>query len=141
MALKIVKQFIAGADLTGKEGLAVYCNGSSSEVVAIDDAATTDEVLGIIQKGGASGTVVDIVIWGECDAIAGGAVEPGDWLTTTTGGKLVPTGATANAFSIARYFPPVQRPATTGTPAQADGADTRRIAVFLNITKDANPGA
>ena len=139
MANQIVVSGVAGADLTAAQGLAVYADGSDSEKIKIctDDELTT--VLGILLNAPADDELAEICVFGECEAVAGAAVEPFDHLMVDGSGKLIAhTGASNVAF--ARYIPGVKA-SPTGALSQPDGADTRTIKVFVTGQLRVNPAA
>lgn len=136
MSQQTLRQFIAGEDLTGDEGLALYIDGSDSERVKVLGSAADDTFIGILVRGGADESIVDVATEGEVWAIAGAAVEPGDNLMVTTGGKLIPTATTGNR-TVARYFPKAHW--SGSAYSLPDSADTRKILVEIQYTRDVVP--
>lgn len=136
MSQQTLRQFIAGEDLTGDEGLALYLDGSDTERVKVLGSAADDTFIGILVRGGADESIVDVCTEGECWAIAGAAVKTGDDLMVTTGGKLIPT-ATAGNRTVAKYF---TKPHWSGSAySLPDSADTRKILVEVLRTRDVVP--
>lgn len=73
----------AGADLTGKVGLAVKLDTDGKAILA-----TNDDAIGILRNDGKAGEEVGVAVFGEAKAQVGGAVNAGDQLMATAGGKL-----------------------------------------------------
>lgn len=138
MSSQILVPVIAGADLRGKEGYAVYIDGADTEraKLCVDDELTT--VLGILVNGPNDEGVAYVCVQGLCDAVAGGDVEPFDHLMVDDEGKLIAhTGASAVAF--ARYIAPVKD--NSGTKSYPDSADTRTMQVLVTGQIRVNPAA
>lgn len=79
----------AGEALTDYEGYAIKLDGSGNAVKA---TAVTDEVIGILAKGAASGANVDVLIFGDGLVRVSGAVKAGQFVApaaaaTCTAGK------------------------------------------------------
>lgn len=137
MANQIVVAGVAGADLTAAQGLAVYVDGADSEKIKLctDDELTT--VLGILLNAPGDDELAEVCVFGECEAIAGAAVEPFDHLMVDGNGKLIAHTGTS-AVTFARYIPGVKA-SPTGALSQPDGANTRKIQVFVTGQLRVNP--
>jgi len=87
----------AGADLTGKVGLAVKLDANGKAVLATDDTA-----IGILRNDGKSGEEVGVAVFGEAKAKLAGAVNAGDQLMATAGGamQVVTDGKKAIAVAL-----------------------------------------
>lgn len=135
---KIIVNCIAGAALTGKSGYLVSAVGTDTEKVNITSDETDTEVLGILQNEPADDGLAHVCVFGICEAVIGGSVEPFDFLMSDGSGKLIKhTGA--DAIAIARYIPRVKE--SGGTLSTPDGEDTRVCDVFLFGAQIRNPAA
>lgn len=87
----------AGADLTGKVGLAVKLDANGKAVVATDDTA-----IGILRNDGKAGEEVGVAVFGEAKAKLAGTVNAGDQLMATAGGamQVVTDGKQAIAVAL-----------------------------------------
>jgi regulator of RNase E activity RraA len=109
--MSVIVDFIAGEDLTAARGLVLYSN--SSEKVQKAGAAANATVVGICVQGAAS--------------VAGGTIEPHDYVTANASGKVVVASA-QNDYIIGRYMPNLE----SGTQRDAAANDEIRILVFEN---------
>lgn len=93
------KTVLIDTNLSGKEGYAVSLDTSDDGVVNLLAAATSVPfVLYEGADGSSEQTVGAIVISGETEVKAGGAIVPGDKLTATTGGKWIKTTTDTNNY-------------------------------------------
>jgi len=89
----------AATDLSGKDG---YC--AEYDTTGIDSCdAITDQVIGVITKGGdATELISEVCVFGECRAIAGGTVTAGKYVTSHTDGTVIDSaGAACQEFALA----------------------------------------
>ena len=93
------KVFASTVDHSGKDGYAAKY--SSGYVIAC--TAITDQVVGIISKGGtAAEGETEVVIFGEAKAICGGTITKGQMITPHTDSTIVASaGAGCTEFGIA----------------------------------------
>jgi hypothetical protein len=82
---RFINSFIAGEDLTGGPGLAVYL--SAAFTVKRVNAANMTTFVGITMTKAAPGAVVTVLTRGFARAKAYGSVNPGDQLTTGPAGQ------------------------------------------------------
>lgn len=125
MADCVVIQAVAGADLSAKKGLFVYSDGSDTEHVKVSGDAGNGTVLGILLNAPADDGIAEICIEGFCNAVAGEALEPFDYLTSNSNGaaRVVDT---SNDYILARYVPPLEN----GAPRDAASGDIVRVQVL-----------
>jgi regulator of RNase E activity RraA len=123
--MSVIVDFIAGEDLTAARGLVLYSN--SSEKVQKAGAAANATVVGICVQGAASDAVCKACVSGFATAIAGGTIEPHDYVTANASGKVVVASA-QNDYIIGRYMPNLE----SGTQRDAAANDEIRILVFEN---------
>lgn len=97
--MQIVKTFAnkSSTDLSAKDGYVVEFDTDGVDVCD----AKTDRAIGVITRGGASGAMSDVCVFGECKAIAGGTIVAGQHVTPNTDGTVVATGASSQDFAIA----------------------------------------
>ena len=88
---QIVWAFEAGADLSGDQYRAVALN-ASGQIVRAGAGAKAVGILVDKPRAGQHGTVA---VSGVTKAVAGGAVAPGDYLSTDANGAVVPATDTA----------------------------------------------
>lgn len=94
----IIKTFTnkTSTSLVGKEGYLVKYDTSGVNVCS----AITDVPVGVVVQGGA--TESDVCVFGECLAIAGGAVTAGTHITSHTDGTaIVSAGASCQDCGVA----------------------------------------
>lgn len=118
---------IAGADLTAARGKVLYSDGSDSERAKVAGAAGNATLLGICVQGAADEGVAKVCIDGFCTGIAGGALEPHDFVTSNASGLIVVAGS-QNDYILGQYLPPLEG----GTQRDAAANDEVRIKVFAN---------
>jgi hypothetical protein len=64
--------------------------------------AITDQAIGVITKGAASGGNSDVCVFGQCLALAGGTVTAGKYVTPHTDGTVIVTaGSGCTEFALA----------------------------------------
>lgn len=85
----------AATDLSAKAGYAVEYDTNGVNVCN----AITDQVLGVIRVGGE--TESEVVIFGECAAIAGDTITRGKMVIPHTDGTVKNTTASSQEFAIA----------------------------------------
>lgn len=85
-----------GADLSTKDGYAVKFSTDGVNVCS----AITDQAIGIVTKGQASGES-DVCVHGECLAKAGGTVTRGQFVIPHTDGTVKDTTSSSQEFAIA----------------------------------------
>ena len=95
--MNIIKTFTnkTDEDLTAKEGYLVKYDTTGVSVAS----AITDKVIGVITKGGA--TESDVCIFGECQALCGGTVTAGQFLTPHTDGTAIDTSSSCTEAALA----------------------------------------
>jgi len=85
----------ASTDLTGKDGYAVEFDTTGVNVCG----AITDKAIGVIVKGGLTSS--DVCVFGECQALAGGAVTAGKYIVPHTDGTVKDTLSSSTEFALA----------------------------------------
>lgn len=95
--MNIIKTFTnkTNEDLTGKEGYLVKFDTTGISVAS----AITDKVIGVVTKGGI--TEADVCIFGECQALCGGAVTAGKFLTPHTDGTIIDSASSCTECALA----------------------------------------
>lgn len=125
----------AGATLTSSRYLWVYPDGGDSEKfkVLTDDTYTSNGV-GVLQNAPADDGRASVAFSGECTVIAGGVIEPYDYVTNDSNGKTV----TWSAGKVKRgiYLP--EKAATAST--MQDSASNQQIRIVLLPALSAEPG-
>lgn len=128
--MEVQRSFVAGEDLSSSQNCAVYIDGSDSEEVKVYASPNGRTFIGILLNAPTSGQIASVQIDGICLAKLGGAVELGDYLMPTTGGKLVKL--TPGYNPIARYLPLLSNGASG---AVTDGAsnDLRPVQILPGL--------
>ncbi len=95
--MNIIKLFAnkASTDLSDKEGYFVKYDTTGLAVCS----AITDKAVGVITLGGA--TESEVCIFGECQALAGGAVTAGAHVTPHTDGTAIVTASSSTEVALA----------------------------------------
>lgn len=97
--MKLVFANKAATDLSAKDGYAAKYDTGGMNVCS----AITDQVVGIVTKGGDTTVLkTEVCISGECSAIAGGTITAGQMVTSHTDGTLVASaGSGCTEFAVA----------------------------------------
>tara|TARA_R100000655_G_scaffold84881_1_gene124518 strand:+ start:577 stop:963 length:387 start_codon:yes stop_codon:yes gene_type:complete len=103
---QIIQSFIAGGTITEFQIVSVNAQGK----VEVSTNGTDKNCVGIAQRGASAGDPVDVVVFGESRAIAGGAITASTdpRLKATTGGGKVETVA-AGDFAVCRMIPNINQ--------------------------------
>jgi len=127
----ITEQFIAGADLSTKQYLPVYIDGSDDERVKLLVSNTSILGIGFLENTPADNAIADVTVSGYGKGTAGGVLEPYDDLMVdgSTGKLLVAAGA--GKVIVAQYRPGLA--GTSATGRNAASGDTVRIWVYENM--------
>lgn len=105
--------FVASEAITEFALVSVTVDGK----IAITDAATEDNCIGIAQRACSAGDAVEVVVLGKSRAIAGGTLAPASMnlLMATSDGKLVAFDGLATKYAVARMLPNInQNSASSG---------------------------
>lgn len=96
--MQVIKSFPnkTGVDLSAKDGYAVKFDTDGINVCS----AITDQAIGVITKGQASGES-DVCVFGECLAKAGAAVTRGKHIIPHTDGTVKDTASSSQEFALA----------------------------------------
>lgn len=136
----------AGESLATAQGLAVYVDGSDEERVKIADSATAglnETILGIcVSTGVADDDWATICIEGFCDAKAGAAIEPFDYVAVEDStGRVIPAPAAVDTSggsadegatdrTIGQYIP-LPTINAAGAKVLPDAADGELCRIYL----------
>lgn len=91
---------VAGEAMTDKQYYIVQLDATGKIEVA---EGATDLIVGVLQNKPASGAAALYRFGGTTKVIAGGAINPGDWVTTDGNGKAVATTTDGN-ITIGRFI-------------------------------------
>ena len=103
--------FVAAEAITEFALVSVNVDGK----VAITDAATEDNCVGIAQRACSAGDSVEVKVLGKSRAIAGGNIAPASMnlLMATTDGKLIAFDAGTDNYAVARMLPNINQAAAS----------------------------
>jgi len=103
------RSFVCGA--TTMIAKQYYIVKQHTDGTAILAAAATDKIIGVLQNKPAVGAAALVRFLGTTKVIAGGAINPGDWVTSDGNGKAIATTTDKNV-ALGTYL---------GTAAAASG--------------------
>lgn len=126
MSICVIEQFNAGADLSSSQYLAVYRDGADTENVKAATSAVVLTFAGILQNAPADDEAADVLTFGHGKALAGEALEPGDFLTIGSDSRMDKWAPGSGEVPIGQYLP---KPGA-GTNGR-DAANGDEIRVFL----------
>lgn len=85
VSYKVVKEFNAGADLSGSQFLFLEWDGSDATVAD----AVTDVPVGVLQNKPVANRAAEVCMFGGTKIVAGGAITAGDLLGIDTSGRAI----------------------------------------------------
>jgi len=99
--------FVAAEAITEYALVSVNVDGK----VAITDAATENNCVGIAQRACSAGDSVEVKVLGKSRAIAGGNIAPAtmNLLMATADGKLIAFDAATDKYAVARMLPNINQ--------------------------------
>ena len=91
------------ASLVGKEGAPVKLDTDGTVIIG---AAAGDEVIGILEVGGAGGAAVSVTVMGQpnCGVLVSGAVKRGQFVTVASTGITCTGGKTASSTFLGIFL-------------------------------------